>query len=71
MSLRIVDKEISKVNDKNRKMQSTKADSDIIVNRLADAPENVDRLRNDLGADTAIFNRNLEIGEESTQAQRS
>jgi hypothetical protein len=35
-----------------------------IVEKLAHAPDNVDRLRNDLGADAALFNRNLEYGKQ-------
>lgn len=35
-----------------------------IVDRLADSPENLDRLRNIMGADNVLFERNIRYGEE-------
>lgn len=42
----------------------TEALSIEIVRRLAEAPENVDSLRNSLGAETKLFDRALQIGDE-------
>lgn len=35
-----------------------------IVDRLASAPDNLDRLRNQLGADPKLFSRNIDIGKQ-------
>lgn len=37
-----------------------------VVNRLAKSPEKVDKLRNDLGADPKLFERNIVIGQKGS-----
>jgi hypothetical protein len=37
-----------------------------LVDRLAQSPDNVDRLRNDAGAESKLFDRNVEIGKQGS-----